>query len=89
MSREKELLSARGPHASGKTGSGQLVYSTFLGTSTGECATALSVDASGVATVAGIANLTHIGNGDAFVSRLDPRKTGSAQLAYSTYLGGE
>jgi hypothetical protein len=86
-----------------KAPASQLVYSTFLGGASGDHANQLSVDTSGVVTVAGysffssVTNLpttlgayspTHNGNGDAFVSRLDPSKTGNAQLVYSTFLGG-
>ncbi|MHC4896955.1 MAG: DUF7948 domain-containing protein [Planctomycetota bacterium] len=77
-----------------------LSYSTFLGGSGSDRADALSVDTAGVVTVAGQAqstdfpvtsgayDMTHNGSGDAFVSRLDPSKTGTGQLLYSTYLGG-
>ncbi len=79
-----------------KTGSAQLVYSTFLGGTKFDEASALSVDASGVVTVAGLTDSTNFpttsgaydttsGDRDAFVSRLDPSKTGSAQLVYSTF----
>jgi hypothetical protein len=83
-----------------KTGSAQLVYSTHLGGKSSDHGNALSVDASGVVTVAGTTSSTdfprtpgaygkaHTGPRHAFVSRLDPSKTGSAQLLYSTYLGG-
>ena len=83
-----------------KTGTAQLVYSTFLGGRSGDFATALSVDASGVVTVAGYTASTNFpttsgafdttwsGSTDAFVSRLDTSKTGTAQLVYSTFLGG-
>jgi hypothetical protein len=87
----------------GKTGFPQLVYSTFLGGSTGDLAYALAVDARGTVTVAGTTGSTDFPitsgaydttygggtyGGDAFVSRLDPSKTGKAQLVYSTFLGG-
>jgi hypothetical protein len=82
-----------------KTGAAQLIYSTFLGGTSYDFAWALAVDASGVVTVAGQTDAdfpttrgaydtTHNGGWDVFVSRLDPRKTGSAQLVYSTFLGG-
>ena len=81
-------------------GSAGLIYSTFLGGIGGEDASGLSVDVSGVVTVAGntsSANFpttngaydtNHNGNWDGFVGRLDPSKTGTAQLVYSTFLGG-
>ncbi len=79
-----------------------LIYSTYLGGSGGlpgsmEAATAIAVDASGAAYVAGATSstnfpvtsgalqATNMGEGDAFVSKLNP--AGSA-LVYSTYLGG-
>ncbi|MFQ5503747.1 MAG: hypothetical protein ACE5F1_02995 [Planctomycetota bacterium] len=84
-----------------KTGNAQLAYSTFLGGSGKDLASALAVDPKGVVTVAGDTDSwnfpttaaaydrTYNGMGsDAFVSRLDPQKTGSAQLVYSTFLGG-
>jgi hypothetical protein len=83
-----------------KTGAAQLVYGTYLGGDSGENAQALSVDARGVVTVtgwvysknfpttSGAYDTTYNGNADGFVSRLDPNKTGTAQLVYSTFLGG-
>ncbi|MHC4816137.1 MAG: hypothetical protein ACYTFN_24015, partial [Planctomycetota bacterium] len=87
-----------------KTPALQLVYSTFLGGASGDHANQLSVDTSGVVTVAGYTffnsvttnfpttsgaySPTHNGNGDAFVSRLDPSKAPASQLVYSTFLGG-
>jgi hypothetical protein len=86
----------------GKTRTAQLVYSTFLGGSNTDRATALSVDDNGVVSITGYSGSGGIfpttpgaydrtfngGAYDAIVSRLDPRKTGAAQLVYSTYLGG-
>ena len=88
--------------APSRPGVGQLLYSSFLGGDGADYAYALAVSPSGVVTVAGRtrskafpttngAFATRIGRGsftDGFVSRLDPRKTGAAQLVYSTYLGG-
>jgi hypothetical protein len=83
-----------------KAGAAQLVYSTFLGGSGLNYAPALSVDGDGEITVAGITwstnfptstgayDTTQNGGYDGFVSRLDPTRSGSAQLVYSTYLGG-
>ena len=84
-----------------KTGTQQLVYSTFLGGGSSETAFALHVDSTGVMTMAGRTSSTGFphtpgafnttfngGIGDAFVSRLDPRRPGHWQLVYSTFLGG-
>ncbi|MEE2888062.1 MAG: hypothetical protein VX951_11595 [Planctomycetota bacterium] len=83
------------------TGTAQLLYSSYLGGSSFDRSHALSVDAGGVVTVVGFTNSgdfpTTAGaydtsfNGpgwDAFVSRLDPSRSGAAQLVYSTFLGG-
>jgi hypothetical protein len=82
-----------------KSNSAQLVYSTFFGGNGNDYANAISVD-NGVVTVAGgttsadfptttgAYDTTHNGNYDSFVSRLDPGKTGTAQLVYSTFIGG-
>lgn len=82
-------------------GSAQLVYSTFLGGINTDLSNDVSVDASGVVTVTGssespdfptTANAYNTsfngGRNDAFVTRLDPGLSGSAQLVYSTFLGG-
>jgi hypothetical protein len=83
-----------------KTGAGQLTYSTFLGGSGNDVVFDMAVDAVGVATVTGPTESTNFpttasafdttlgGNRDAFVSRLDPHAVKTAQLVYSTYLGG-
>jgi hypothetical protein len=74
-----------------------LVYSTYLGGSVSDAGTGITVDASGNAYVVGTTTsadfpvtegafqTSYGGNGDAFVTELNP--TGSA-LVYSTYLGG-
>lgn len=80
-----------------------LVYSTYLGGSGGasgspEQGTAVAVDATGAAYVAGVTNSTNFpvtsgvlqpaydgGGSDAFVAKLSPAGT---SLVYSTYLGG-
>jgi hypothetical protein len=73
-----------------------LIYSTYLGGSGGDGASAMAVDALGNAYVTGSISSTDFpttsgafqtfgGGADAFVSKLNP--TGSA-LLYSTYLGG-
>jgi hypothetical protein len=89
-----------------KNGALQLVYSTLIGGKSHDVADAVSVSANGVVTVAGQTQsadypttrgtfdstyngpTTATDRGDAFVSRLDPQRTGAAQLVYSTYLGG-
>jgi hypothetical protein len=74
-----------------------LAYSTFLGGSATEEGSGIAVDSLGAAYVTGITPSTDFpttagafdtsynGNGDAFVTKLDPLGSG---LAYSTYLGG-
>src|SRR6266853_243586 len=71
-----------------------LIYSTYLGGSSGDEGNAIAVDAGGSAYVTGIAGsdfpttpgaVEAVGAIGAFVTKLDP--SGSA-LAYSTYLGG-
>jgi hypothetical protein len=74
---------------------GALLYSTFLGGSSGDGGYAISVDGSGNAYITGYAGSTDFpttsgaydttGGGDAFITKLD--SSGSA-LIYSTYLGG-
>ena len=83
-----------------KTGPAQLVYSTFLGGSLEDGAWAVCVNDEGVVTMSGQSLSTNYptsagawgtyqrGYGDAVVTRLDPRKSGAAQLLYSTYFGG-
>jgi Beta-propeller repeat len=77
-------------------GSG-LAYSTYLGGSSGDGGSSIAVDSLGAAYVtgstgstdfpasAGTFDATYNGNGDAFVTKLNPAGSG---LAYSTYLGG-
>jgi hypothetical protein len=75
-----------------------LVYATYLGGSgpSGDVGTAIAVDASGNAYVAGSTSSTNFptknalqsangGSGDAFIAKLS---SSGAQLVYSTYLGG-
>lgn len=72
-----------------------LVYSTYMGGLGGDVGYGITVDSAGNAYVTGITGAyfptmnplqpNYGGNGDAFVSKLNP--TGSA-LVYSTYLGG-
>ncbi len=72
-----------------------LVFSTFLGGSSQEYATAIAVDASGNACVAGFTMSSdfptvhafqsrYAGDGDSIVAKLSPR----GELLYSTYFGG-
>ena len=74
----------------------ELVYSTYLGGSANDIATAIAVDSSGNAYVTGSTLSTNYptknpvqgsmgGGGDAFVTKFNP--AGNA-LVYSTYLGG-
>lgn len=84
----------------GRTGAAQLVYSTFLGGLRDEIAMDVETEARGLITVVGWTNSLgfpttagafdqlHAGGTDVFVSQLDPARSGSAQLGYSTYLGG-
>jgi hypothetical protein len=83
-----------------KLGGAQLVYSTYLGGVGRDSCGAISVDSIGVVTLSGGSNSwnfpttsgaydrTHNGYGDVIVSRLDPSRSGAAQLLYSTFLGG-
>lgn len=83
------------------TGPAQLIFSTLLGGDSGEQANAVALGASGVVTVTGITGDSSFpttpnaydrtfngGTWDAFISQLDPAATGSAQLLYSTLIGG-
>lgn len=75
---------------------GHVLYSTYLGGSSTDAATAVAVDAGGNAYVAGetfssdfptrnpFQPALHAGDGDAFVAKLDP----SGAIVWSTYLGG-
>lgn len=75
----------------------KLLYSTYVGGSSGDRGNGIAVDASGNAYVTGYTHSTNFptvnpiqaafagGNGDAFVLKLNP--SGST-LVYSTYLGG-
>jgi hypothetical protein len=74
-----------------------VVYSTYLGGSVSDAGTGITVDASGNAYVVGTTTsadfpvtegafqTSYGGNGDAFVTELNPTGT---SLVYSTYLGG-
>jgi hypothetical protein len=76
---------------------GSLAYSTFLGGESNEQGLGIAIDSAGDAYVTGVTTSTqfpltsnlqpaYAGNGDAFVTELNP--TGTAPLVYSTYLGG-
>jgi len=83
-----------------QTGSAQLAYSTFIGGTGFEYSTALAVGDNGVITIGGETSSSDLaisagafdpvydGQSDGFVLMLDPTRTGSAQLVYSTFLGG-
>lgn len=88
------------PHRSGTQ---QLLWSTFVGGKGGDGVNTLAVERSGLITVAGTAGSadfpttpgaydTTFGGGmspfDAFVTRFDPNQTGTHELVYSTFLGG-
>ena len=74
----------------------QFLYTTYLGGSFGDSATALAVDRAGNAYVTGFTQSPNFpttpgahqtilgGSGDAFVSKLDP----NGALVYSTFIGG-
>ncbi len=85
-----------------KTGTGSLVYSTYLGGGGGNAGTAIAVDSSAKVYVTGFTSATDFpipagvntfqtaikGTTNAFVVRLDTNVSGSPSLLYSTYLGG-
>ncbi|MCA8955268.1 MAG: hypothetical protein KDC87_04290 [Planctomycetes bacterium] len=78
----------------------KLVYSTFVGGSWSDFATAIHVDPAGVTTVTGTTtsldfpttpnawNTSHSGNTDFFLTRLDPSRPPAQQMLYSTLIGG-
>jgi hypothetical protein len=86
------------------SGAASLVYSTYLGGTSGDQAVGIAVDAAGNAYVSGFTSSTNfptanaltgcgtgvnVGTGgDTFVSKLDPTLAGAASLLYSTFLGG-
>jgi hypothetical protein len=84
------------------TGSAQLVYSTFLGGSGADASNGLVLEEDGIFTIAGTTadattdwptttgayDATHNGSDDVFIARIDRTANGSAQLVYSTLLGG-
>lgn len=89
------------------SGTGSLVYSSYLGGPNGDFGSAITADAGGNAYVTGFtkssagsgptafpttsgAFQSSLSNtfGNAFLSRIDTTKSGSASLIYSTFLGG-
>jgi hypothetical protein len=83
-----------------KPGYDALLYSTYIGGADDDEAQGLALDSAGRVLVAGFTlssdfptttnavQLNPGGNGDAFLIRLDPAKSGLAAATYSTYLGG-
>ncbi|MEM7201603.1 MAG: SBBP repeat-containing protein [Planctomycetota bacterium] len=84
-----------------QTGTAQLLYSTYIGGTSCDNVVDVAVNPSGIITIAGDCVSVNFpttggsfepdalgGPSDAFVCRLDPSRTGTAQLLYSTYLGG-
>ncbi len=87
-----------------QTGTGQLDWSTYIGGSEDDYSilNRRTVESSGIVTIsggtqssgfpttAGAYDTSHNSPGlyDGFVARFDPAQTGSAQLVYSTFLGG-
>jgi len=81
-----------------KSGTSSLIYSTYLGGEHSDAGNNIAVDGSGVIYVTGwtysrdfpIGNpfQPDKGNVDAFVTKLDPSRSGTESLIYSTYLGG-
>ena len=81
-------------------GPNQLVWSTIIGGTLSDHVSGLGVDASGIVTFGGACNFWDFpttanaydrlwaGNNESIVGRFDPRETGTAQLVYSTYVGG-
>ena len=88
----------------GLSGNASLVYSTYLGGNGGDFGYGIAVDSYGNAYVTGMTDSTHFptttgayqtalaGIGlypqNAFVAKLNPAGMGTADLVYSTYLGG-
>jgi hypothetical protein len=85
-----------------RQGEASLVYFTYLGGSSDDRVNALAIDAFGVACLAGSTNssdfplagtnvMSSIGSTDAsdgFVTKLDPRLSGTDAVVYSTFIGG-
>jgi hypothetical protein len=82
------------------SGPGSLLYCTYLSGTGTDIGTAVAVDSTGNAYVAGMTNskdfpttqgayqATYQGGYDAFVAKVNPTLSGTASLAYGTYLGG-
>ena len=80
------------------SGAASLLYSTYLGGNGADIGTAIAVDSSGRAYVAGYTQSvtfpilnqyqTDQPGQDAFVTKLNTNASGAASLLYSTYLGG-
>jgi hypothetical protein len=77
----------------------QLIYSTYLGGSSTDSATAIAVDASQRVVITGstfssdlpargAGHGVYSGSGDAFVAKIDLSLVGSASLIYTTYIHG-
>lgn len=77
----------------------QLLFATFLGGEGDDYARTIAVDSAGVVTVGGqtgsatfptTPNAFDRSNtdGDGFLTRIDPARSGAAQLVYSTFVGG-
>ena len=88
----------------GANGARSLVYSTYLGGTTCDEGHGIAVDTAGNAYVTGFTyskdfpvtasafqsmlKSIHSGGSNAFISQVNTSRSGSASLAYSTYLGG-
>ncbi|MGH7812452.1 MAG: SBBP repeat-containing protein [Candidatus Binataceae bacterium] len=82
------------------SGTGALIYSTYLGGGTADLGKGIAVDSAGDAYVIGTSQSSDfptlhafqsgLGSpqGNAFVAKLNPAASGAASLLYSTYLGG-
>ncbi len=93
----KAFVARLNPSASG---SGQLTYATFLGGSGFDVGDGITADARGNLHLTGVTYSTDFpvtrdaqqqsanANGDAYLAILNPNASGSAQLLYSSYLGG-
>ena len=83
------------------SGTADLIYSTYLGGEGNDGGGGVTVDTSGKVRLSGETWSTQFpvtsnglqteygGGGDAFMTIIDPSKSGAASLVYSTYLGGE
>ena len=81
-----------------KTGINQLFYSTYIGGTGVDEGEDIVLDSDGLIIITGRTNSTdfdtaspihtHAGDWDAFITKIDPSKSGNDQLVFSTYLGG-